>query len=108
MATRAKNRQVPEASDGTDLPPEVQRFCETNNLLPYLPAAVELTKRLFPSKTAPTTHLECDPNTGERWVTIDVTADGSTEELLDSEDEYIDEFVAVVPWPERDMIRLSY
>jgi hypothetical protein len=77
-------------------------------LLRYLPVAIDLIGRCFSSIQDLHLQLEQDPEVGEEWLVLDVTIQGEVEEVLNEYDNYTDHWVSSVPWPERDKIRLSY
>lgn len=91
-----------------DLPVDVHRFCTQHGLLRYLMLALDLVSRRFVLAERPATEIEQDPETGEQWVTVDIVVCGAAEEFFDRYDRYTDAFVAAIPWPERNQIRLSY
>ncbi|MCK4823532.1 hypothetical protein KA005_47715, partial [bacterium] len=51
---------------------------------------------------------EKDLETGEEWLLLDVNVKGNIEKILDQYDYYTNNWIASVPWPIRDKIRLSY
>jgi hypothetical protein len=52
--------------------------------------------------------VEEDPETGERWLLIAITVYGEVGEILEQYERYTEQWIAAVPWPERDKIRLSF
>jgi len=90
------------------LSPEVERFCAQQGLTPHLSVALDLVRRCFPCEQEPTLETEQDPETGEEWVAIDIMVRADAGGFLECYDKYTDEFVARIPWPERDKIRLAY
>jgi hypothetical protein len=76
--------------------------------LQYLPVAIDLIERHFPSIDKLDLYLEHDPETEEEWLVLDLTLRGEVDEVLDNYDKYTDHWVSSVPWPQRQKIRLSY
>ncbi len=87
---------------------EALRFCSRRGISQYLLRALTLTEQHFRSVRQISTETEQDPETGEKWLILDVMIEGDVDDVLDNYDNYTDAWVASVPWPERDMIRLSY
>lgn len=99
----------------TDLPAlstrsssEVLPFCARLGIMQYLSVALALAQKCFPLTQEPKLHPEEDPETGEEWLRIEVAIQGEIDPGLDNYDRYTDLWVASVPWPARDKIRLSY
>lgn len=92
----------------TNVPQEILHFCSRQGILEYLPPAMELIEKSFPSIQGLHLEQEQDPETGEEWLTINFTLRGQPNEILDSYDKYTDEWVSLVPWPERDKVRMSF
>ena len=105
MASLSFLRTKPTSAD---LSPEVERFCAAQGLLSHISVALDLVRRCFPCDHEPTLQTEQDPETGEEWVAIDIRVRAETTDFLERYDRYTDEFVARIPWPRRDKIRLSY
>jgi hypothetical protein len=52
---------------------------------------------------------ETDPETGERWIEIRLTVSGPNEQAVaDAYDRYAARWVAAVPWPQHNWVRLTY
>ncbi|MEW6750537.1 MAG: hypothetical protein AB1505_06115 [Candidatus Latescibacterota bacterium] len=49
-----------------------------------------------------------DPEVGDRWIALEVTLEGHVPAVLDQLDAFTDAWVARVPWPQRDAVRLRY
>ena len=90
------------------LTPEVRDFCAQQGILKYVPTAIDLAKQHFSSIQDIYLRLEDDPEAGEEWLMIDVTVHGEVDEVVKSHNDYIADWVSLVPWPERDKVRLSY
>jgi hypothetical protein len=83
-------------------------FCSQRDILQYLLDAIRLVKSCFPTLQELQIEPEKDPETDDEWLVLDVTVKGDVNEILDQYDNYTDQWVSSVPWPERNMIRLSY
>jgi hypothetical protein len=90
------------------LSPEILQFCSRQRILGYLPTAINLVERSFPSISELIMHPEKDPETGGEWLALNVTIQGEVDEVLNNYDNYTGHWVSSVPWPERHKIRLSY
>jgi hypothetical protein len=90
------------------LSPEILQFCSRQRILGYVPTAINLLGRSFPSISELKIDLEKDPETGEEWLVLNVTIQGEVDEVLNNYDNYTIHWVSLVPWPERHKIRLSY
>jgi hypothetical protein len=87
---------------------EMLDFCLENKLTSYLESALNLISRFFQTPAVIYLRLEHDPDFDEQWFVLDFTVNDSIEKVLDAHDQYTDQWVAHVPWPERDKIRISY
>jgi hypothetical protein len=74
-----------------------------------LAVAESLASECFADIRAISTSYESDPETGERWIELRLTV-GATDEraVADAYDRYAARWVAVVPWPQHNLVRLSY
>ena len=87
---------------------ELANFCSAHGLLSYIPVAVELIERCFPSLQELRLLHEQDPETDEEWLVLDITLQGDEEPVLEANDRYTDSWVAAVPWEIQQKVRLSY
>jgi hypothetical protein len=88
---------------------EVLSFCSNTGILNYLYKAIDIAEKCFDTTIKKRkTELEQDPETGEKWIAINITIEGEVEDFLTKYDDYINNWVSATPWPERDKIRLSY
>lgn len=92
----------------THLAPGTLRFCIQQGLLKHLSDVVELIEKCFPSLQGLHLEPERDPETEEEWLVIDITVEDEVDNFLDRYNSYTDQLISLVPWPERDKIRLSY
>ena len=92
----------------SDEPPAALAYCLRHGLRQYLLLAIDLIHQCFSSIEACHLRLEQDLDTGEEWLVLEVTLQEDVEEVLTSCDAYTDRWIAQVPWPERDQIRLVY
>jgi hypothetical protein len=92
----------------SDVPPDALAYCLRHGLRQYLLLAIDLIHQCFSSIEACHLRLEQDLDTGEEWLVLEVTLQEDVEEVLTSCDAYTDRWIAQVPWPERDQLRLVY
>jgi len=52
--------------------------------------------------------LEVDPETGEDWLVVNLTVQGNRQDVLAAYRNYSCQWVRWVPWPERNLICVSY
>jgi hypothetical protein len=91
-----------------NIAPDALAFCRQQGLLRYLLMVIELIKQCFPRIQEFYLRQEQDPETGEKWLTLDISLQGEVDAVLDSYDAYTSKLISIVPWPERDKFRLSY
>jgi hypothetical protein len=83
-------------------------FCANHSAIKYLGLAEQLIREHFPTVRRIDFSLEYDPETTEKWVDAEIRMPGEIDEIIELEDEFVKEWVATVPYPERTMIRFSY
>jgi hypothetical protein len=83
-------------------------FCLTHGILDYVEKAEAIIGRNFRDDCHVYTEIMKDPDIDEEWLVINVEVQGSVEEVLDMYDKATEEWVAEIPWPERDKLVLSY
>lgn len=81
---------------------------QDTELSPYVHTAVELVHRHFQSASEVTCEVEHGREAAESWITLEVAVDGPMDEAIRSYEAYTDALLDVVPWPERDGIRLRF
>ncbi len=91
-----------------EVTPEVRRFCAKHKIEQYLSSTIELVKSCFEDVREFHLEMEEDPETGEEWLSINVTVAGTIEEVLASYEQYTSLLISKVPWPQRSLFRLSY
>ena len=74
----------------------------------YLETAGALAGACFPGLPDAAFAPAEDPEVGDRWIAFEVELHGDTAAVLDQLDAYTDSWVARVPWPQRDAVRLRY
>jgi hypothetical protein len=92
----------------SEAPPDALTYCLRHGLQQYLLAALTLIRQCFSSVHACRLRLEQDPEAGEEWLVLEVALQEDVEKVLAGCDAYTDRWVAQVPWPECDKIRLVY
>ncbi|MFI5396897.1 MAG: hypothetical protein ACHQ9S_15275 [Candidatus Binatia bacterium] len=106
FAQSADLTELPEVPDLQKLPPEVERFCIKNGLVPYLTKALELVGELFP-EDAPRVQLEFDMDTDDEWITLEVSASNGVSDAVARESQFNERRISLIPWPQRDKIRIA-
>lgn len=92
----------------SEVAPDALAYCLQHSLQQYLLTAIDLMRQCFASVYACRLDLEQDPETDEAWLVLAVTLNEDVETVLATYDVYTDRWIAYVPWPERDQIRLVY
>ena len=69
---------------------EPTSFCSEHGLLSYIPVAIELIERCFPSLQELHLLHEQDPETEEEWLVLDITTRGDEKQVLEAYDRYTD------------------
>ena len=82
-------------------------FCAEHTLIKYLGLAEKLIKEHFTTVRKISFSVEYDPETSDQWVIADIEVYGEIDQVIAWEDEFVKEWVATVPYPERNKIRLS-
>jgi hypothetical protein len=107
-------------SDGTESPrsmryeskrhltKEITDFCKKKGIFEYLKVAIDIIRESFTSVRQWSLLPEQDPETGEKWLLIDIAVDGTADEILEAYDRYIDQWVSATPESAREGIKLSY
>ena len=91
-----------------ELSQEVSSFCEKYRLTGFLKSAVDIINKSFLSIKEMEFIIEQDPEIEEEWLLIDIAVDGTSEELLDAYDKYIEQWISIAPEPVREHIKLSF
>ena len=90
-----------------EVPEDVMDFCCREGIMEYLQSALDLVSEHFPDAYTEV-GLQSDYDSDDQWVTLNVRVRSSIEDILHRYDSYINDWVAAVPWPAVDQIRLSY
>lgn len=90
------------------LSPEMISLYSSKEILRFLPIALDILHDCFASILELHVLPEQDPETGEKWILIDIAVEGDIAEVLDSYDNYAEQWVSSAPWLVRENIRLSY
>ncbi len=80
-------------------------FAEARALLP---TAEALASECFREIRARAASLETDPETGERWIALQVIVDGDVKEIADAYDCFVARWVSAIPFPQHNWVRLAY
>lgn len=91
---------------GGSISSNVLSFCLSERIsLGYVTRAVQLAEEHFRSLEEWHLGVEEDPETGDKWVALDVNVGSGVEEALKDYNSYLDSWAAT-PYPERSKIRL--
>ena len=82
-------------------------FCQDESLIKYLGLIESLIKKHFHTVHKISFSTEHDPETSDKWVTAVVEISGEIDQIIEWEDNFVKEWVASVPYPQREKIRLS-
>ena len=104
ISSSIRVKDLPEAR----LTPHVREFCSQKGISEYLKTTLNIINESFPPVRELRLLKEQDPETEEQWLSIDITVDGSIEDILEGYDHYVDQWVASAPESVRENIRLSY
>ena len=107
---RARRAKAPEPVVllGKPVPHDVLQFCERQGILEYLRLADELIARHFPDASALDVEMHEDPETGDEAVLLRLLVSGNLDDLLQRSQRYTNDWVAQVPWPQREKISITY
>ena len=89
------------------LTPEVAAFAEREGLHDTLQHALTLVQECFPGTQRVRVEHIVDPESGEQWLTLTATMPGSVERLIVQEDQFLDRWVAAIPWPKVFKVRFA-
>jgi hypothetical protein len=73
-----------------------------------LPAAEALAVECFQDVRQRLVECQSDPETAEQWIELRLTVSGTPEEVANAYDRYVARWVAAVPWPNHNWVRLCY
>lgn len=83
-------------------------FCLREGLCDYLLLAICLVRTHLEPVGPLEVHLEQDPDSGDQWLTLDAVVTGSVDAILARDERFVRDWVARVPWPAVNQIRVSY
>lgn len=92
----------------TPLTGDLFAFSLQHKLHQYVDLAILLINKCFSRIERSYIGLECDPETDEKWIEIDFSTQDEIDSVLNAYDKYTDAWVSLVPWPEREKIRISF
>jgi len=93
----------------SQIPSEVLYFCFQQQILRYVPVAIDVIERSFSTTITELRMVpERDSETGEEWLELRIRIKGEVKEVLDNYDKYTDYLVSSLPWSARYKMRLSY
>jgi len=93
---------------GVPLSDEVSDFASIHGLRSYLADTFNLVRRSFSSANPLQIEYEHDDETEREWLAVTVRVSGKIDGVLEQYDAYTRQFMRLVPWPARRLIRLNY
>jgi hypothetical protein len=90
------------------LTPKLRAFCDRLGIASYVAAVTEIVGDCFEVVGPITLRPECDPETGEEWLVVDVNVRGSVAGVMEQYHRYTDRKLAALPVAKADRIRLSH
>lgn len=93
---------------GVPLSDEVSAFASIHGLRSYLADTFNLVRRSFSSASPLQIEYEHDDETEREWLAVTVRVSGEIDAALEQYDVYTRQFMRLVPWPARRLIRLNY
>ncbi len=94
-------------ANGAAIPSDVLAYCRQRQLLPLLDIALDLAKQCF-LPPALEVRMECDPESGDPWVVVQLQVTGDADQRRDAYRDYGRQWLRWAPGPERFAIRLAY
>lgn len=95
-------------SNNHKIPNDVRLFARANGVLALLRRAIELTGKKFKDVNKIELEIHDDPETAERSIVIDIIVKGTTDEILNQYDEYINDWIKLGSYDKREKINLTY
>ena len=86
---------------------EVIVFCADHSLIKYLGLVELLTKKYFPTVRKISFSVGYDPETVDKWVSVDIEISGDIDDAIEWEDNFVKEWVTSAAYPERTKFTLS-
>ncbi len=93
---------------GHGLSAEAEAAASRLEIKEHVPIALELVGKAFSGVKSLQFVPGKDPETDEEWLSLEITVEGDIDSVLEGYDAYTEEWVARVPWPYGNRIRLSY
>jgi hypothetical protein len=83
-------------------------YCAEHQLIQSLAFAEDLIRKHFAKIDRIRSYVEYDPETNDKWVSIDIEVFGNIDQVIEWEENFTKEWVASVPYPFREKLRFSY
>jgi len=90
------------------LPTDLQAFCKRLGITRYVPVALRLLKECFPKVRDLQMYPECDPESGEEWLVLQIRVPGSVDEVRRQYDDYTRKKIVAIPPRHIASIRLHH
>ncbi len=88
--------------------PKLRAFCDRLQITPYVDPVIDIAAECFELVGPIKLRLECDPETGEEWLVVDVHVRGPVAGVTEQYHRYTDRKLAALPVAKADRIRLSH
>lgn len=73
-----------------------------------LPTAEALADECFANVRDKQVSWQSDPEVGERWLELQIAVAGEPDQVVDDYNRFAARWVAAVPWPEHNWVRLVW
>ena len=90
------------------LPKEIRDFCKRLGITRYVPIALRLLEECFPRMWDLKMYPECDPESGEEWLVLQIRVPGSAEQVDNQYDQYTARKIKALPIRHIASIRLMH
>ena len=74
----------------------------------HLSTCISLVSKYFANAQNVDVQWEQDPEIEDNWISVEVTIEDEIDRVLDNYDNYTNEWITLIPWHEREQVRLSY
>jgi hypothetical protein len=88
------------------LPAAVEVFCQANGLITHVNSISDLARDSFDLAEPLTVSMSCDPESGEEWLEVTVTARGSVTNVREAYRELTRRWSALTPLSVQEQLRL--
>ncbi|MBI3273101.1 MAG: hypothetical protein HYZ53_29195 [Planctomycetes bacterium] len=93
---------------GLGPPTDVGEFMAQHGLTASAQVCLALVRSNFTDLLSSSLALREDPETGDRWIALEITLGGATSSFMEAYLAYTREFLVAIPPALRPLLRLSY